>query len=65
LQLNIERKAMKTTSIKQASTDGQYMWEYKTPQGIKRDVCNSLKAAQAHRGATIWQGRCGGWVKMD
>lgn len=55
---------MKTMSIRQASTDGQYMYEYKTPNGVKREICSSLKAALSHRGATIWQGRCGGWVKM-
>lgn len=61
---SLKRNIMKTISIKQASMDGQYMWEYVTPNGIKRDICDSLKEALAHRGATIWKARCGGWVKM-
>ncbi len=51
-----------------ASLPGQFMCEYKRTPGVpvRRVICTSPVHAlsQAKQGATIWVGRCGGWVKQ-
>ena len=47
---------------------GQFMCEYKRTPGVpvRRVICTSPVHAlsQAKQGATVWIGRCGGWVKQ-
>ncbi len=51
-----------------ASRSGQFLCEYKRTPGkpVQRLICTSpsLAQMQARQGATIWVGRCGGWVKQ-
>lgn len=50
---------MNNLSLPRPSCDGEFMWEQKTNNGIKRGFVKNLKLAKKQKGATVWAARCG------
>lgn len=55
---------MNNLSLPRPSCDGEFMWEQKTNNGIKRGFVKNLKLAKKQKGATVWAARCGGWIAL-